>query len=494
MKNLALTFTFALCCFNSFGMTLTEKVHLLFEITPAAKGKQDFCENLNSFTSDLKQYDNLSPKKRIKKIITETESIFFKESSNRASFSELWAKRRFNSITASTLLAILLEELEIPYQVIQTKSNVYLIAYPETARIPIFEDQKSYYYLTENNQPIIFTALVNLGTVKEYEIRSVGQDVFLSNYLQPKGKTNFNTLVGQCYFNRAMYLVERNEYENAVVLLNKGYKYYPHNAFQEIKNSLLPLVYEEMSFDDINIVYYMTQFYAVTTKKSSREQIKGNLKYLYHEAAFSRRDYDFIDSAQALISQNISNEYDRDHLYSYTYLTKAAIASSMEDDELAMSIVKMGYAMNKTDFLFEDAISQIFVTKSYYSKLSPNSYLDSLQLYSIAYPFIMKNELVIETTIDAFSDLISTAYLYNNKEGAEKYNDEMQAYISEHNIDLDKKKYHTSLSSIYSEKATYYYRKRNYTEAKIWIDLAYELTPDSGSIQTRKNQIDKYAK
>jgi hypothetical protein len=50
-------------------------------------------------------------------------------------FSEIFETGYYNCVSGSALFALILSKLEIPYQIIEAPTHVFLIAYPNTEKI-----------------------------------------------------------------------------------------------------------------------------------------------------------------------------------------------------------------------------------------------------------------------------------------------------------------------------------------------------------------------
>ena len=457
--------------------------------------KVDFANELRVFCLSLKKYDDLAPKKRIKKIFVATKSAYLKNYSLKAKFSEIDRSDTYNCVTGSALFSIIFDELDIPYTVVEVPRHVYLVAYPNSYGIGVESTnlKDGIYYWTEFNKRQAVSFLIAIGEVTEQEVKFKGIDAVIEDIFYSNSQLDFDALVGLYYFNRSLYSLDEEDYKTALSFIEASVELYKNERNNYMMRSILSGLIRQAEFDNIDIVDYITLYYHLSDKKSERDRMEATFNYVYQEALYTRRDFDFTDSSVKLVEKNLTVQEEKDFFLSQTSLIKATWHVNRRDFRAALDEARIGYGLNPDNFQFHDLITMLIIEDALATEPDPEEFRDSLVNYGNQFPFIWENDNFRNFSILFYAYGISDAFLFNQSE-------EGYSLLAELTPLLERGEFSAAsetaedVAEAYSQIATYHYRKKEYDKALEWIKKAETLDPDSDLIKTRGDQIRLKAK
>ncbi|MBK6525976.1 MAG: hypothetical protein IPG07_10770 [Crocinitomicaceae bacterium] len=136
-------------------------------------------------------------------------------------FPELNSDNHFNCVTGTALFAIIFDQLNIPYSIVEVPQHVYLVAYPESYKIGIesTSEKNGVYVWTEHTKLEAVSYLVNIGKVSQQEVKLKGIDVIITEYFYTNEELDFDGIVGLQLINRSLYLSDRKKHKEALACL-----------------------------------------------------------------------------------------------------------------------------------------------------------------------------------------------------------------------------------------------------------------------------------
>ena len=148
--------------------------------------------------------------------------VLLREFDIDAQFKDVFENGRYNCVTASALYALVLEELNLAYEIHELPSHVYLVYAPGTADL-LIETTKPVdgIYLSDAVSYTHFLTDLDLFTPADLDGKNMDQiyEEFLADV---EIKIDFRGLTSHLYYNAALSFVEELEFERAVNLIKKS--------------------------------------------------------------------------------------------------------------------------------------------------------------------------------------------------------------------------------------------------------------------------------
>lgn len=476
----------------AFGKyTFDEKIDLLYKVSPD-KSSDKIKTDLREFIDDLRTYNHLSAQKRLKKIFGATKSRYLHTYKLSTFFPEISSYGTYNCMTGTALFAIIFDELDIPYTVVEVPQHVYMVAFPKTEKIAVESTnlKDGLYQWTEYNKQSAINFLLTIQKITEYDLRVNGVDGTIEKFFFSNSEHDFDGLLGMHFMNRAMYFSDKENFTEAFEQVYMAHNLYNGPMIKYLEGYILQNLVDKTAYDDIKIVHYLTCYYELTDFKPERQRTQGNFAYTIQQALTNRRDIAFVDSAEILVRQNLE-EADENLFLSEIEESRAVWNYNRGKKKEALNHAKLGYSYNPANKNFEDIITSILLEELYDEDFYYDSDIplieEKLLEIQLQYPFIKEQPSYINFYVVLYAELTSEFFFSNEPEEGFICLEKTKLYES--HPDLDKEQYDLALSGAYGKIAAYYFREELYQDAMTWILKALELEPDSKEHQSKRDYI-----
>ncbi|OJJ17670.1 hypothetical protein BKI52_27805 [marine bacterium AO1-C] len=171
-------------------------------------------QQINSYVNTLvqkrKRYNN--DRRFLKFVFYNVHKKFLKHYKMHRDFSDIFSdQKNYNCVSAATLYALILQQLDIKYTIHETPFHVYLVAhtpkYPEILLDP-----------TDPHQGFLYNPYAIRKRVR-YHSETDGEKLNLRISLQQ--------LVGLQYYNQGVYKFNHRKFDQALVKLTRAQELYP---------------------------------------------------------------------------------------------------------------------------------------------------------------------------------------------------------------------------------------------------------------------------
>jgi len=483
---------FVLVFFGRFSFakeySFSEKIDLLYQVSPD-KDSKAFKTELAIFIKTLRVYDSQAPAKRIKKIFAATQKKYLQNYYHYAFFPGLASENHFNCVTGTALFAIIFDELDIPYHVVEVPQHVYLIAYPDTYSIGIesTSERDGVYTWTEQTKREAVGFLIAIEKVTEAEVELKGYTKIIEDFFYSNTQLNFEELAGIHFINRAIYFSDKKKYTEALEFIRLARTLYHDESLDFLEASILGYRMEETLAEDLKIVDYMTRYYAVLNDKPEKQRTLGNFDFVISEALIKRKDIAFVDSSVALVMQNLKDTTDQYLFLAVVEENKAIWHYNRGKTKDAFIAAEKAYAYNPQNRNLEDLLAAAIIPQLEAMDGEYADVADAMNAFLMKYPFLKEAPRFVNFTVIIYAIMASELFFENEFYEAQKYLLLMESLLNNPEIDLDEISW--DVGDAYSEASTYHFRQKNYLEANRLIDLAIQYDPESATHLVRKNYI-----
>lgn len=486
------SFLLCLLTFLNLGVfgaeyTFDQKIDLLYEAMPESS-PQKLKKELTSFIHDLRTFDSQSPEKRVKKIFTLTKKKYLGTYYLYAFFPELLTEGHFNCVTGTALFAVIFEELDIPYSIVEVPQHVYIVAYPDSHKIGVesTSEKNGVYTWTEHTKIKAVSYLISIGKVSEEEVRLKGIDLVLEEYYYTNEELDFDGIAGLHLINRSLYLSDRKEYPQALACLKRARQLYEGPTLDLIEGSVLAHLIESTEIENINLIDYLTRYYAICATTPEKQRILKNFDYVVNEALLTRRDLVFLDSAEKLVTINL-NQNDQNLFIALIEENRGIWHYNRGKYDEAFKCAEKSYSLNPNNKNVEDLFAVSLINSLTDSDMEDEEIGDIVIEYVAKYPFLNESPRFVNFELALYAILAGDYLIDDDFEEGEKYLHLMEGLLTNPEADLeDISEY---IGEAYGQYSTYFFRQKNYPEALKWIDVALEYDPEAEVHQSRKDYI-----
>lgn len=285
-----------------------------------------YVAQVDAFVSQLQwsTEDNARPNRKLKQLFKKTHASFLKRYDEQASVARMFIDGSYQCVSASILYAYILECLAIPFEIKETPTHVYVIAFPESFNIMIeTTDPNGVFIPNPRAQAEYVNGLVKSKYLEQSYVNRVGVEKAFNEFFYGKTNIRFKELVGLAYYNVAISQVENDEFKAAYSPVYKANRLYPAKKHEYLQLSILGEIVNELRFEEAADWEAAVKL----VNRSKREDAKSLLKYKFYEALdrnlWKSRQQDKADSAFAYISGSLEDEVFLNELTDH-YLQEAA--------------------------------------------------------------------------------------------------------------------------------------------------------------------------
>lgn len=428
--------------------------------------------------------------KKIKIVVNKTREQFLKSYSREHYFSSLFNDGIYNSVSASALFAITLHELQIPYAILKSYDHIFVMAYPETLKIPIeFRDPANANKIIDDQTKQQFVNFMTEAKVisKADQAGKSVDDVFKDIYFKETA-INLIALAGIQYYKRALDLIQYEQFEEGFSMAEKAYYLNPTNdagylLLVGLANELNNCKYDDLRYADYIYKSARYSHFGVTAEEVTNQFIDVTNKLLIAE-----NNTALFDAYNDIIISNLNDSSLKSEI-SFVYNYERGRVLFIENNySAALSYLEEAYNLKPSHV---DARSLFLgaVLETFWKLENPEDALASLNKYVDNYPELtddidfntVRGTLILAMGLFAFE-------IEQNQSGFERLK-EFEKLADQNEIDSDNYLFTEIVEEVYSQAASYYYRKGQMNQAKTFLEKGLHYAPNSYKLKSKVNSL-----
>ncbi|MEO7991933.1 MAG: hypothetical protein ABI663_20445 [Chryseolinea sp.] len=442
-------------------------------------------EKLNTFYNllDPKLAITKSPKQKAKLIFKEVHGHFFNQYEESVLFSRAFKDGFYNCVSASMLYAVILKHYEIPFEIKEKPTHVYLVAYPGTENI-LFEttNPRGFYVMDEKGKQEYLEGLITLKFTSREHVNSVGAANAFNEFFYNNQNISLTQLAGLQYYNQTIRWYEEKDMDQAIQCAVKMNMLYPCQKHQYVKASLLTTALANSNYDSIKEVLFLCQYANTIRDIKDRKMVIGEFEEILQKKLYKESDQSFAVKAFELVQGNIDDKKLIEDL-TYSYYTYTCNWYAMKGDwNNSLTFANKAYLYNQKDVRLHDLIVRAIISMTENVKDKQKN-VETLDAYIAQYPFITTNKNF--RMIRLYHLSMATYSLFNKDKGTEGYKrmEQLEAELkseTERITGIDQ-----MIGMAFAEAGAYHYRKKEYTKAKEILLKGLKVTPDHPELVER---------
>ena len=434
-----------------------------------------------------------APRQKAKLIFKEVHAYFFKQYEENVMFSRIFEAGMFNCVTASMLYAIILDHYQIPYEIKEKPTHIYLVALPGRDNI-LFEttNPRGLYAPDEKFKREYVNNLVKLKFTTQEHVNAVGLANAFNQYYYSNDHITLEQLAGVQYYNQALSFVSDLKDEHAAIrsAVKMG-MLYPCAKHTVFKRYVIGLVLDNSRYDQLRDIFYLCEYANGISDVKDEKFVLGTFESIVENKLIKEGEDTLIHNAYAILKANLINEK---LLKEVTYIYYGNLGSweyNRGNMDESLSYCEKAYAINPKDSRLQEIISRALILKSDRLRGKEAS-ITMLHDYAEKFPFLKTNKLykAMMTMHYAFR-----AYsLFLEDSGIEGYKylsmmEENRAVAGEEMVATQ-----DLLGLAYAEAGAYHFRKKEFNKAREIILKGLTLYPDHGELKERLKIVEDEVK
>jgi len=508
MKYLFL-FCFLLVCtstlFSQTDLTGFEKYHTPYEQEILSNKKSTHLEQLMAMGEDASEERTLAVKEEIDAFVSEIKSsklmrlsevklmkALHKKVHERflvrykyiSPFNEIFETGYYNCVSATALFALVLEELNIPYNIQEQPTHVYILAYPDTKAISVeMTALKDAYYLPARKDISNAVALLlEFEITSKEEIETFGELQVYNAFYNTNSVVDLNQLAGIQYFNEAIMASNRNDLNASLGEICKTLKLYNEEKIRLFKMEVLISLIAEAKFDCMKDIKYLIEY--ANIEKANKKKAGYEYATFIQEQLVSKGNKLLVDSSHTYIIQTVLDTTLLGQLNCFYYLGLSEYYSNAYNLKKKLEYAELAYN-NLPDIPGASSI-ELWLAQSILQnieKYDSEKQLVKMNEYAVKYPFLRSHNLFMMGLFYVYTDVSGEYYGENDSEQGKIYFDlalKTRDEMEDQEV-LDEEE----VGWLFAEAGAYFIRKRLYKEALKVLEDGLKLSPDHERILAR---------
>lgn len=441
-------------------------------------------KDLDGFVEGLivENLPRLSEAKLVKALHGKIHDRYLKKYALISPFYRIFESGEYNCVSATALFALVLEKLNIPYNIQELPTHVYLIAWPGTKNIVVeMTSPKDGYFVPSKRE---VTRVVN--SLREYKLIDQNtmagkDDREIYNLVLYQDKViNLRELAGLQYFNEAIVALETDNYKVAFDEIVKSELLYSSNKTKLFKSQIVLNLVESTDFNNANEFRYLLIY--AQMPESNPDRVRYEYTKLLDKQLLHGGSRKFVDSTFRMISNELNDTLLKKRLSELYYLGMSEYYSNAFNLTKQLEYSEKAYktspeSMNAQSWFANSLIRQLS------NKYDDEELVNVMEEEMKEYPFLVKNNYFQMFYFYACSDVSEEAFFDDDGELGEKY----FTIAMKTRIDMEDSEVldNQGLGMLYAEKGAYYYRRGQYKKALDILNEGKSLVPEHARIIAR---------
>jgi tetratricopeptide (TPR) repeat protein len=474
---------------NVFKRTIDKRdidfIALYAAINSDSAGYQQYLSEIRGFYASLdkKIAGVRAPKQKAKLIFKEVHDHFFIQYEENVYFDNIFQNGLYNCLTASMLYSLVLTKYDIPFEIKEKPTHVYLVAFPGTENI-LFETTlpKGFYMPDEKARREYVNALVTMKIISQEYVNSVGVPRAFNEFYYNNESITLQQLAGLQYFNEALTFYKEGELTSAITSAIKANTLYPCPKLLYIKTSLIREALSNSTFESLTDVLYLAEFANSSTDVRSKKFVFDVFEDILNNSLIKKGNEKFVTEVYELLQKRVEDTATANEI-SYTYNLGMGHWHGMKGNmDETLEFAEKAYAVNPNDARLQELIVKAVVLKTEKVR-GTNSNIATLNGYAESFPFLKTHKTFRSLMIYQYAFRSYSLFLENSPVEGYKYLKLMEAELKE----MDEKliTFEELIGMTYAEAGAYHFRKKEFTKAKEILRQGLHIAPDHGEIKER---------
>jgi hypothetical protein len=204
-------------------------------------------EKLTNYIQSLQKQKSTSDKKFLKSIFKITHQRFLKSYSQYADLGEIFKSGRFDCLTATAFLSIILAEMQFDYKIIETNYHIFILVNTASGQVMLETTDRLFGFIEDPAE-----IEKRIRSYRQNKIVTPGNDKMYYHYsFDLFHEVDQNQMTGLLYFNQAIKAYNNGDLLACASLLEKSKRIYESPRIEELAIVLVKSVLESNLSADV---------------------------------------------------------------------------------------------------------------------------------------------------------------------------------------------------------------------------------------------------
>ncbi len=435
---------------------------------------------LDNFLNGIKKkVDSYSPKKKVKFVFNKIHDRFFKKYELNAYFSDIFNSGTYNCVSGTALYAYVFDFLSVPYQIKETPTHVFLVAYPSQYNIYVETTLPGKAGSFAPSEPMVKKAvdeLVGLKLITRDHVSSVGYNKAYNDYFYGDGNITKKDLIGIQYYNKGVFFLNDENYASAFENMSKSKMIYQNKKTRLFSEVILSMLIDKTDFDEVENFRYLVEYAKIG---NDLDYLKYKVNGIVSNKNWSEAELDEIEKNL----NSIDSEDIRKALLEVFFSGLAQKFHKTQNTKKALLYANRVYEINKENIDARNYIASVEIERLAQKNLTAIR-LDDLGQLITKYPFIENFDICKRYMVYLYSFLVTNEFSNNRSLQGTEYLVGLEKILNADEDDgIGFNQQH--IGNAYAAVGAYYYRIGQKENARKYLKSGLQYSPDNENIKRK---------
>ncbi len=424
--------------------------------------------------------------KYLKTVYETLHQQFLKKYTLENSFSNIFTKGEYNCVSGVMLYGLVLQELQVPFEIKETPTHVYLVAKPGNEQILIetTDPVNGFNNITTGFKQHFINQLVDSKLIGAHEHTGSNTNELFDEYYFKAKTVDLSQLAAIQYTNSGIYLLEKKEYLKAFWQFQKSAALYPNEKTEALLYVAGASYIAESDYTSLVPVGVLVSLVKLPNNKPGKKEVEGEFSRITNEMLNNRYDVRMYDRAYELVKNAIEDEGLRlsiDFLYNYE---RGRLLILKRQFKNALPFMENAYSFRSSNIETEN----VFVSCLAASFESEVHFSGAVEAYWQKYPGLQKNNHFANILLSSYLLEMHDFYSTGKANDGNFYKLKFENLMDEKNPEFRE---HDLLGSAYSKAAVYHFKRGETSRAKTILNKGLSYSPNNYELKTRLMMINR---
>jgi tetratricopeptide (TPR) repeat protein len=381
---------------------------------------------------------------------------------------------KYNYYTAASLYAIVLDRLEIPYEIRELPTSISLLAYPDNEQITIEIDGPGtqFFAFAYDTRSSFVNFLRESNVVDDATFAASTSHVLFEHYFFADYRLTIREMIGMLYLNSAIDYLKRPDPINAYNQFEKAFILYPSFKTQYLLLAHLNGFLPAMDYHNTRDLGYLIKASRLIGFNVKRERIASFLEDIINEVLVKEQDLKGMQCIFDYMQEYLADEALKKAFGFLFYYETGRLYFNDEQYWKALSSSETAYALKPDDDDNQNLLARALA--GYSINTNPGLVLEKINLYDTACIGMADNEIYLTVKLQVCLAFFGEAFQLQDEKNGEHY-----MAIFEEMVDRypDISFVHLAVGRSYSSAAIYYYRQGRVQRSREVLEKGLQYAP-----------------
>jgi tetratricopeptide (TPR) repeat protein len=416
------------------------------------------------------------------------KSSFFGLYHASAGFGDFFPDKRYNSISAAALYALILEQLNIPFALKELPTHVSVVTYPEQQKLQLetVPLQFSYRIFDARYQESFIKNLKNGSRINTFQGSNFSNEDLFNHYFFINKNFGLPELVSLHYLNDTYSKNDNNDFKGAFKQCEKAYLLLPSPRQAYLLMALAAEILDKQKLTPKERAVYIAKLSRYSDSGITQEMIQGEFARLTDELLIRQNNRTlYQECADFVVANGLQDDETRNTVRYLQYYELGR--TDYNQGRYALAKLNLARALQlKPNDIELSAGFYSALTNSLQTEQDGNKVLDTVLTYKKRFPTLLQN--------NNFNALLANAYLMASAEAMTRTNlalaeERITEFETIYNSDKTLLIEAALVGSAYSKLCSHYFKKGQKEKAKNYLNKGLAISPDNYELRIRQQMI-----